>query len=246
MLDNKHGQVSRADPAAVSASRSPRAGALGGAARRGAVAVVGPGTLGRTAARVGLGDTARARHLVGQRLGLGIGGNPELALEGLGAALILTQRLAAPPGARIGAHQSALAKLGERVERHQPAAGLDGGIALAGGILRRGQPLQDVANQGERAVALGRQPFLKGLRIDVKIGQEFAAVQIGRSLQLGSVLRARQSLEAVEVDSHVLNATIGKIGDQIACPARPERLAQLQQAVAQTVARLFGALVGPQ
>jgi hypothetical protein len=183
---------------------------------------------------------------VSQRLGLGIGGNPEFALEGLGAALILAQRLAAPPGTRIGAHQRTLAKLGERVERHQPAAGLDGGIALAGGILRGGQPLQDVANQCQGAVALGRQPFLKGLRIDVKIGQEFAAVQIGRRLQLGSVLRARQLLKAVEVDGHVLDATIGKIGDQIACPARPERLAQLQQAIAQTVARLLRALVRPQ
>ena len=122
-----------------------------------------PGTLGHAAARIGLCGSARARHLAGERLGLVIGGDPELALQGLGAALVLAQRLAAAPGARIGAHQGALTKLGERVERHQPAAGLDRGIGLAGGILRGGQPLQDVANQGKRAVALGRQPFLKGL-----------------------------------------------------------------------------------
>jgi hypothetical protein len=183
---------------------------------------------------------------VGERLGLGIGGNPELALEGLGTALVLAQRLAAAPGARIGAHQGTLAKLGERVERHQPAAGLDGGIGLAGGLLRGGQPLQDIANQGERAVALRRQPFLKGLRIDIEIGKEFAAVQLSRGLQLGSVPGPRQALEAVEVDDHVLNSTIGKVGDQVARRARPERLAQLQQAIAQAVARLFRALVRPQ
>jgi hypothetical protein len=175
----------------------PSSCSVGRAAVSDAIPRAKPRTLGHAAARIVLGDTARARQLVGERLGLGIGGNPELALEGLGAALILAQRLAAAPGARIGAHQSTLAKLRKRVERHQPAAGLDGGIGLAGGILRGGQPLQDVANQGERAVALGRQPFLKGLRIDVKIGQEFATVQIGRSLQLGSVLRALRLASAL-------------------------------------------------
>jgi len=68
-----------------------------------------------------------------------------------------------------------LAVFGERVERHQPAPGLDGGLGLAG-LGGRRQPLQNVTDQGQRAVAFGRQPFLKGFRIDMEIGQEFAAI----------------------------------------------------------------------
>ena len=60
------------------------------------------------------------------------------------------------------------------------------------------------------------------------------------------LLELRKALEVVEVDDHVLNSAIGKVGDQVACLARPERLAQLQQAIAQAVARLFRALVRPQ
>jgi len=176
----------------------------------------------------------------------GIGGHPEFALEDLSTALVLAQRLAAAPGARISAHQRALAKLGERIERHQPATGMNGGIGLAGGVVRRGQALQNVANQRQGAIALSRQPFLKGLRIEIKIGQKLAAVQLRRRLQLGAVERPRQPLKAVQVDHHVVNSTIGKVGDQVARRARPQRLAQLQQTVAQAVARLLGALIRPQ
>jgi hypothetical protein len=65
---------------------------------------------------------------------------------------------------------------------------LNGRIVLPGVILLCGQPVQHVANNGERAVALRRQPFLKGLRVDVKIGEEFATVQVSRPLQLGPLL----------------------------------------------------------
>ena len=52
------------------------------------------------------------------------------------------------------------------------------------GTLRGGQALQDIADQRHGAVALSRQPILKGLRIDIEIGQKLAAVQIRRRLQL--------------------------------------------------------------
>src|SRR6516164_7360568 len=77
MLDNRQGQLSgAAGSQAVGQAKPPAAK---------------PATLGRATARLALGGAAGARHLVGQRLGLGIGGNPELALEGLGAALVLAQ-----------------------------------------------------------------------------------------------------------------------------------------------------------
>ena len=71
---------------------------------------------------------------------------------------------------------------------------------LAGGILLRTQPVQDIADQGEDAVALRRQPFLERLGIDIEIGEEFAAVQLGCRLQVAAVLRARQPLEILEID----------------------------------------------
>lgn len=88
---------------------------------------------------------------------------------------------------------------------------------LAGGVVRRGQTMQDVANYGEGAVPLGRQPFLKWLRVDIKIRQKLTAIETRRRLQLGSPLGAGQTLEVVEVGSHVLEATIGKVRDKVLC-----------------------------
>ena len=135
-----------------------------------------------------LPGSARTRDLVRQRLRLDVGRDAQLALQGLGAALVLPERFAAPSGTRIGAHQRALSELRERVEQHQPAAGLDCGIVLAGCVVLRGQSMQDIADHGERAVALRRQPFLKRLGIDIEIGEKFAAVQIGGRLQLRALL----------------------------------------------------------
>ena len=42
-----------------------------------------------------------------------------------------------PPGLRVGADQRSLPNLGKRVERHQPASGLNGGIVVPGCTLRR-------------------------------------------------------------------------------------------------------------
>ena len=122
---------------------------------------------------------------------------------------------------------------------------MNGGLGFAGGVVRRGQALQDVANQRQRAVALSRQPFLKRLRIEIKIGQKLAAVE-RRHLQLAAVGRPRQSLKAVDVDDHIVNSAMSEVGHQMTCGTRPERLAQLQQTVAQAVARLLRALIRPQ
>ena len=59
---------------------------------------------------------------------------------------------------------------------------------LSGSVVRRGQTVQDIANNGERAVPLGGQPFLKRFGIDVEVGQEFAPIETGRRLQLRSPL----------------------------------------------------------
>jgi hypothetical protein len=147
---------------------------------------------------------------------------------------------------RIGAYQRALSELGERVERYQPAPGLDGGLMLARRILCCRQPLQDIADHGERPVALGREPLLKWLGIDVEIGEKFATVQLGRRLQVRALLRPGQPFEGVEVGDHVLNSAVGKVGDQVKRCARSQRLAQFQETIAKTVARLFRTLVRPQ
>jgi len=138
---------------------------------------------------------ARPRYLASERLRFRFRCHPELALQCLGAALILPQRFAAPPGARIGAHQRALTKLGEWIERHQPASGLSRCLMLTRSILLRAQALQDLANHPERAVALPGQPFLEWLRVDIEIGKEFASVQIGGGLEVRPMLRTRQTLE---------------------------------------------------
>jgi hypothetical protein len=122
---------------------------------------------------------------------------------------------------------------------------LDSGFELVRVILLRNQSVQDIANDGERAVALRREPFLKGLRVEVQIGQKLATVGVNCGLQFGPVRRTGQPLEPVEVYEHMLQPTIGMVSDQVKGRARPERLAQLQQAIAKAVAGFFRPLVGP-
>ena len=100
--------------------------------------------------------------------------------------------------------------LGERIECHQSVPGLDSGFKLARGILLRGQPVQDIANDGERAVALRREPFLKGFRIEVEFGQKLATIGISRSLQVAPVRRTGQPLEPIKINGDVLQPTIGQ------------------------------------
>src|SRR5262245_33183969 len=106
--------------------------------------------------------------------------------------------------------------------------------------------MQDIANDGEGAVPLGRQPFLKWLRVDIEIRQKLTAIEARRRLQLGSPLGTGQTFEVVEVGSHVLEATISKVRDKVLCSVAPQRLAQLQQTIAQAVPRLLRSLIGPQ
>ena len=60
------------------------------------------------------------------------------------------------------------------------------------------------------------------------------------------MLRTRQAFEILQVGNNALQSTIGEIGDQMLRGTAAQRLAQLQKAVAQAVARLFRPLVGPQ
>ena len=188
----------------------------------------------------------RAYNLAGEGLGLGIGGHAELPLQRFGAIVVLAQRFAAAPGPRIGADQGALAELGKGVERHQPARRLYRSLMLAGFVLLCRQPLQDCADDVEHAIPLRRQPFLKGLGVDDEIGEKLTAIQVGRCLQLDPVSRSGELGKAVEVDLRSLDPTTGKIGDQAGCGARPQSLAQFQQAIAQAVPRLIRPLIRPQ
>ena len=189
MLDNKQGHFSRVVPGLDGPNRTSRR-SIRRVAGRSNLRWARSSALGSSAERIGLPSTVRACNLVGERLRLGIGRHPKLALQGLGAALVLPQRFAAAAGFGIGANQGTLAELGERVERHQPTSRLDCCLGLAVSNLLCCQSVQDVANQGKRAVTFGCEPFLKGLGIDYEIGKEFPPIQLRRRSQLGFMLRA--------------------------------------------------------
>ena len=185
----------------------------------------GGAILDHASGEVGSSRSARAGYLGGERLRLHIGRNSQLALQGVRAAAILSERFAAAAGPCIGAHQRPLAEFGERIKRHQSAPGLNRRVVLAGGILLDGQPVQDIANHGQRAVPLGGEPFLKRFGIEVEIGEELTTIGVGCRLQFEPDLRAGQPLEAFEVDDHALNSTTGEVCGQVHRRARPERLA---------------------
>ena len=135
---------------------------------------------------------------------------------------------------------------GARLQLDHAARGSAATDPPTSGILLRAQPLQDLANQAERAIALTGQPFLEWFRVYIEIGEEFASVQIGSDLEVRPMLRTRQAFEILQVGNNALQSTIGEIGDQMLRGTAAQRLAQLQKAVAQAVARLFRPLVGPQ
>jgi hypothetical protein len=55
-----------------------------------------------------------------------------------------------------------------------------------------------------------------------------------------------EPLEAFEIDRHIAQPAMREVADQILRGIGPERLAQLQQAVAQAVAGFLGALMQSQ
>ncbi len=117
---------------------------------------------------------------------------------------------------------------------------------LARFVLQCRQALQDAADKVERAIPLGCEPFLEGLGINDKVSQKFAAIQLGRGEQLGTVRQPRKPLKTLDVDVDILESAIGELCGQVAPGALTECSSQLQQAVAQTVARLIRTLIGPQ
>jgi hypothetical protein len=130
----------------------------------------------RAGYRIGLNGDTTSRYLIGKRLRLVIRGNPQLASQGLSATLVLSKCFSSPSCARICPDQRSLADLGQRVEQHQPAGGLDGCIVLASRFSRRGQAVQGVAGNHEGAVTLGRQPLLKRLGGNMEIGKKFSPI----------------------------------------------------------------------
>ena len=113
-------------------------------------------------------------------------------------------------------------------------------------VLQCRQALQDAADKVERAIPLGCEPFLKGLGINDKVSQKFAAIQLGRGEQLGTARQPRKPLKTLDVDVDILESAISELRGQVAPGALTECSSQLQQAVAQTVARLIRTLIGPQ
>jgi hypothetical protein len=202
--------------------------------------------LGRAAGSGALTGRARTRYLVGERLGFGVRSDSKFALQDFGAGAVLPQRFRPPPRMRIGADQGALTNLRKRVEGRQSTRRLDRRIMLARLVLQCRQALQDAANKVERAIPLGCEPFLEGLGVDHEVSQKFAAIQLRSREQLGTVRQTRKPLETLDVCVDILESAIGKLGRQVAPGAFAECSSQLQQAVAQTVARLIRTLIGPQ
>src|SRR5690349_11399982 len=117
----------------------------------------GIAVFGRELRRIVLPRRARTRDLICQQLRLDVRCDAQLALQGLGATPVLAKSFTSTSGVRIGADQRALSEFRERVEKNEPAAGLNCAVVLASRILLRAQSIQDVADRRERAVALCRQ-----------------------------------------------------------------------------------------
>ena len=184
----------------------------------------------------------------------------------------LKRELGVAPDAETQGLANEIARAGDGGQEAPGRAASGGGLAAAGGVAARDLPGHAAAVRGEPAI--GTRPGTARLQWPCLLSSIAVAVaplrnltgdpeqqylveaftddlvtdllRCGRGLPLGAVGRPRQPLETVEVDDYLLNAAIGKVGDQMVRRTRPQRLAQLQQTVAQAVSRLLGTLVRPQ
>ena len=153
----------------------------------------------------GVGEKRRwalAEDRLIELLGFGLGLRAQLALHDRDAMLVLPERRAPPPQARVEAHEAPMHGLLQWVEREQPQGRLHrrlgrSGLALVGEDLR--EPLH---RQLPEPLPLRRQPLFKRRLVDGQAGQQISPVQHRRPLERGRRSLFHGLLEARHVHLH--------------------------------------------
>jgi hypothetical protein len=131
--------------------------------------------------------------------GLGLGLDPELALEGGEALLVLAEGAPAAAEAEVEAHKGAVDGLLGGVEGEEAKAGLEGGLESAGVALEGEEAGEGLLGELAEALALGEEPLLEGGGGDAEAGEEVAAVEGGGAGESVGGVGGSLALEVVDV-----------------------------------------------
>ena len=209
--------------------------------------------------RRGLGGARRTRRrgrlrgslgedLLVEPLGLGLGLDAQLAPQGLDADLISAERRRAASLGGIEAHQRPVDGLLERIEGEQAQGRLDGPLRQGGRGLPGEQRAQDAQAQLVQALALAREPALEGRVFHHETGQELPPVERCGPFERGERVLRRRSLELEHVHGEIARVQRHAlvIGDEAPLTPRPEDAPQLEESLAQAIARLLVRAVSPE
>ena len=172
-----------------------------------------------------------------ERARLGGGLHAELALERVDTDLILTERRDRVSGRGVQAHQLAVHRLVERVEREAAARGLERAREVAVVCVVRDQPRETVAHERTQPLAMADDPVLEGRLVDGEAAQEVAPIARDGGGEGFRLLADDVTLELRHVDDDVgAQRQARRIGVEDA-GGGTERLAEHEQRLAEVVAR---------
>jgi hypothetical protein len=158
----------------------------------------------------------------------------------------MRQRFALAAVARIEREREPLPVLAQRIEPEQPLDRLERLLAIGDKIRVPRKGLAQPRRRALDALALSGRPLVKSLFVQVEAGEELAAEQAGRPRKFHPVGGFRQALEFAGVDPPLPRQELDPIG------IRPDEirlfqvLAQQDQRLAQTLARLLIRTASPQ
>ena len=137
---------------------------------------------------VQLGRLAKRRHA-------------ELAVEQRNERSVLADRTGAIARTRQQVHDATLARFVERIEVHPPSGCVDGAGRITAVAPGGRQPVEQVADQSLDARPPSRLPVVEvGAVSEREAGQERAAGQRGRGLEILRAIGRREALQLQEVD----------------------------------------------
>ena len=182
--------------------------------------------------------SCRPRERRGRRGGLLGRRDAELAMEDPDAVAVLRERRGALAARAVERDQPSVRGLVERVERETPSRMLDRAQRVAAGSAAVGEPVEDAAELPRERCGAERLPVVEdGAVAQPEAGEERAAVQRRRSLEIRELVARREAVKLLEIELPTLER------DRVPRdrhPAAAERRAQRRERPAERRARAIG------
>jgi hypothetical protein len=183
-------------------------------------------------------ERSPAEDLLIETFGLILRLDPKFALEDSHAELVLVESGPPPAQLVVEAHQRAVHRLLERIERDKPEPGPQGRLHGAGSPLGGQQRAVRLDRQLAQPLPLGHQPLFELGLLRGEPGEQVAAIDLDRLLQrlVGSRVHKLLEMHRVDVDAIRVQGDGRALHAQASwldrCDGTPEREEGLAKAVA--------------